>query len=123
MPTTTASKIGPADNGQRMSLADFEHAEVEEGYLYELGRGVIVVSDVPKPAHLELVNEIRRQLVAYDLANPGMIHAIAGGAECKLLVEALQSERHPDLAVYKTPPPSEGDDVWSIWVPELVIEV
>lgn len=123
MPATTAIRIGPADNGQPMSLAEFEHAEVEEGYLYELGRGVIVVSDVPKPEHFAQVNAIRKQLVAYDLAHPEEIYGIAGGAECKVLVEVLQSERHPDLAVYKTPPPLEDDSVWSIWVPELVIEV
>ena len=34
-----AIKVGPADHGRRMSLADFDHAEVQEGYLYELGRG------------------------------------------------------------------------------------
>ena len=47
--STQTIKIGPADHGRRMSLADFEHAEVQEGLLYELGRGVIIVSDVPGP--------------------------------------------------------------------------
>lgn len=34
-----AIKVGPADHGRQMSLADFDHAEVQEGYFYELGRG------------------------------------------------------------------------------------
>ena len=42
----TRIKVGPKDHGRRMSLADFDHAEVQEGHLYELGRGVIIVSDV-----------------------------------------------------------------------------
>jgi Uma2 family endonuclease len=34
----------------------------------------------------------------------------------------LESERHPDLAVYKSPPVDE-ENVWATWVPEIVIEV
>jgi Uma2 family endonuclease len=120
----TLVKIGPKDHGRRMTLAEFDHAEVQEGYLYELGRGVIIVSDVPGKRHLAMVNALRRQLTAYDLAHPGRIHTIAGGGECKLLVEGLESERHPDLAVYKTAPDERDDDeLWRSWIPELVIEV
>jgi Uma2 family endonuclease len=121
----TTTLIGPADHGRRMSLAEFEHAHGEEGHLYELSRGVITVVDVPKPSHLLLILAIRRQLHAYDAAHPGLIHAIASGGECKLLIRGLESERHPDLAIYKTPPPEgqSDDDVWCQWVPEIVIEV
>jgi Uma2 family endonuclease len=40
-----------------------------------------------------------------------------------LLIRSYESERHPDLTVYKALPPEEGDDFWSAWIPELVIEV
>src|SRR5205807_8805910 len=53
-----AEKIKPSDHGRRMSLADFEHAETVEGRLYELGRGVIIVSEVPNPPHLAQVTAI-----------------------------------------------------------------
>jgi len=36
--------VGPSDDGRRMSLEEFDHAEVKQGYSYELGRGVIAVS-------------------------------------------------------------------------------
>jgi Uma2 family endonuclease len=121
--STTAIKVGPQDHGRRMSLADFEHAEVEAGHLYELGRGVIVVSDVPDPRHLAQVTAIRRQLAAYDLAHEGRIYTVAGGSDCKVLVADHESERHPDVVVYKTPPHSDEEDVWATWVPEIVIEV
>jgi Uma2 family endonuclease len=117
----TVTKIGPADHGRRMSLADFDTAEVKEGYIYELSRGVITVSDVPNPRHLAQVVAIRRQLANYNLNNPGRIHAIAAGGECELLIEGLESERHPDVTVYKDPPPKK--DIWSSWIPTLVIEV
>jgi Uma2 family endonuclease len=118
----TVTRIGPADNGRRMSLEDFDHAEVEEGHLYELGRGVIVVSDVPDVRHLAQVDTIRQQLYAYRAIHPDVIHRLAAGSECKLLVRPLESERHPDLAMYKTPPPPDPD-YWATWVPELVVEV
>jgi Uma2 family endonuclease len=106
-----------------MSLDDFNRAEGTPGHGYELSHGVVTVVDVPNPQHLAQVNAIRRQLAAYDLAHPGQIHTVAGGGECKVLLAEDESERHPDVAVYKTPPPEDEEDVWASWVPEIVIEV
>jgi len=122
MVTKTLIKIGPDDHGRRMSLADFDHAEVQEGYNYELGRGFIIVSDVPKRRHLVQVTSIRKQLTGYDLAHPGKIDTIAGSGECKLLIHAFESERHPDVSVYLVPPSTEVD-LWAVWIPDLVVEV
>jgi Uma2 family endonuclease len=105
-----------------MSLKDFDHAEVQEGYLYELSRGVITVSDVPNKKHMDLTYGIKEEVIAYKLSHPGIIHRVLSGSECKLLLADLESERHPDLSIYKTPPPAE-DDFWSTWIPELVVEV
>jgi Uma2 family endonuclease len=120
MPKTTI-KVGPQDAGRRMSLEDFDTAEGQPGYIYELSKGVVIVSDVPGPPHLAQLNAIRRQLAAYDLANPNVIHTIAGGAECKMLLGEEESERHPDISVYKSPPPQEN--VWATWIADLVIEI
>jgi Uma2 family endonuclease len=117
----TKIKVGPQDAGRRMSLEDFDTAEGQPGYNYEMSKGIIIVSDVPNPPHLAQLTAIRRQLSAYDLAHPNVIHAVAGGGECKLLLREEESERHPDIAVYKSPPPAE--DVWATWVPDLVIEI
>src|SRR5438132_7504140 len=114
-----AIKVGPADHGRRMSLADFDHAEVQEGYLYELGRGIIVVSDVPKKRHLLQVLQIRETLSAYRHANPNRIYAICSGSECKLLIGRYYSERHPDLSIYKTSPPEDDENFWTTWIPEI----
>jgi Uma2 family endonuclease len=115
-------RIGPQDNGKRMSLSDFDKAIPQEGYLYELGKGIIEVSDVPHPSHLAVVREIQKQLVLYDAKNPDMIHTIAGSGECKILIESDQSERHPDVSVYLSAPP-KTKDVWSTWIPAIVVEV
>ena len=82
----TAIKIGPADNGRRMSLEEFEQAEEQEGYLYELLRGIITVSDVPNRLHLLIVAAIRNLLQAYMAMHSGRIQIIASGNECKLLI-------------------------------------
>src|SRR5207245_1089408 len=91
--TTTVIRLGPADHGRRMSLADFEHAQVEEGHRYELGRGVVIVSDVPNPRHLVQVNAIRVQLMTHGLVRKEPFY-ILSGSECKVLVEQHESERH-----------------------------
>lgn len=119
--TQTVTKIGPADHGRRMTLDEFDKAEVREGYIYELSRGVITVSDVPNPRHLAQVDALRQQLSEYRATHPGQIRRLAGGGECKILLADLESERHPDLALYNTPSPEE--DVWSLWIPEIVAEV
>jgi Uma2 family endonuclease len=115
-------KVGPADNGRRMTLEDFEQAEIQEGFLYELGRGRVVVSDVPNRRHLAQVDQIRQQLSVYRASHPKRIHAVAAGSECKILIPGLESERHPDLAIYRSPP-DDDEHLWTTWIPDIVIEV
>jgi hypothetical protein len=38
MSSKTITRLGPTDQGRRMSLEEFEHAEAEEGRLFELSR-------------------------------------------------------------------------------------
>jgi Uma2 family endonuclease len=118
----TLQRIGPRDQGRRMSLRDFEPVEVQEGHVYELSRGIITVSDVPSYPHACRVASLRDDLTMYKAANPGAIHIILGGMECKLLVGDFESERHPDLAIYKNKPPRK-EDFWFHWIPEIVMEV
>lgn len=118
----TAIRIGPADQGRRMTLAEFEHAEGQEGYIYELGKGVVTVVDVPNRGHGSQLDAARDQLYGYKRDHPGRIYRVLMGSECKILLHGLESERHPDLAIYKAPP-IEEEDYWASWIPEIVIEV
>ena len=47
MATTVAAplRIGLADHGNNMTLEEFREAEEEDGYRYELARGVLEVSE------------------------------------------------------------------------------
>jgi Uma2 family endonuclease len=114
--------VGPEDAGRRMSLDEFDRAVGKEGFTYELHKGVIQVSGIPQPDHGMQVQELRDQLTAYRLGRPGVISYIAAGSEAKILLASDQSERHPDLSLYLTDPP-DVEDVWSLWVPAIVIEV
>ncbi len=120
----TITRIGPADHGRLMRPDEFVEAEGQDERIYELGRGRVSVVEIPKKRHMLHVASVRDQLHAYKSANPGRIEVIASGSECKIIIPTLSSERHPDLAVYLTPPPEkEDEEFWIRWVPELVVEV
>ncbi len=116
--------IGPADHGRQMSLDEFDQAIGQEGYTYELNKGVIEVSGIPDLPHGRQVQEVRDQLTIHKISQPGSIEYIGGGSEAKMLIAAVESERHPDLSVYTTPPPIgvTGAEVWAAWVPTTVVE-
>lgn len=118
----TKIQVGPADHGRRMSLEDFAEAEGKPGYRYELARGRVVVVDVPGLPHGFVVQNVNEAIRVFRAANQGMIYYIASGSDCALRLPGLQSERHPDVAVYLTGP-SEEERPWDSWAPDLAIEV
>src|SRR5260370_6294025 len=122
--TKTKKKIGPRHHGHKMSLKACEFAETENGYLVELARGYIIVSDVPNFPHMRQASFIRRHVDHYMIENPGRIYEVLTTTECKLLVPEWESERHPDLAVYLTPPRNpQGRKMWRTWVPDWIVEL
>jgi Uma2 family endonuclease len=122
--SAVTTRISPQDHGRTMSLREFEFADVQEGYQYELSRGVITVSDIPRRAHAHQVSATRRQVDRYWDLFPDRIVEVLGGGECKLLIPPFESERHPDLSIYLSPPPADdSDEVWRNWLPGIVIEV
>jgi Uma2 family endonuclease len=120
---TITRRIGPADHGQRMTLDEFIEADFEEGWLYELGRGVIDVTEVPGLNHGRIVDRITELFVAYAINNRGVINYRAAGSDCRLRLPGMQSDRHPDQAVYLYEPPPGENQPWTRWVPNIVVEV
>jgi len=119
---TATRRIGPADRGRRISYEEFVEADFAEGWLYELARGIIVVTNVPHPDHGEIVDRVT-DLFGFDRRDhPGIIRYRAAGSDCRLRMPGLRSDRHPDQAVYLNPRP-EGEGVWSRWIPGIVVEV
>lgn len=122
--TKSIVKIGPQHHGREMSLRAFEFAKTEDGYLYELARGYIVVAEVANYFHGMQIDLILDYLRTFKTSNRGLIHAILENMACKLLIPEWDSERHPDIAVYLTAPKGKKDrTVWRTWIPELTIEI
>jgi Uma2 family endonuclease len=96
---TTPLRIGPVDHGRTMSLDEFEEAEFEEGYRYELARGVLEVSEVPDERRGVIVWALLRLIADYDRAHPRVIHRAGGGSEYRFRLPVMQSGRHPDVGV------------------------
>ncbi|MEJ7638052.1 MAG: Uma2 family endonuclease [Singulisphaera sp.] len=119
---TITCRIGPRDLGRRMSLDEFIEADFEDGWLYELARGVIVVTHVPRSHHGRIVLRCSDLFARYHFAHPGVIDYRAWGSECRLRMPGMQSDRHPDLAIYLDPEPQESQ-TWTQWVPDIVVEV
>ena len=119
---TQRPKIGPADHGRRMTLDEFIEADWTEGWLYELARGVVDVTEVPGTPHGRTVRRVARLFTLYNDAHPGIIQYTAGGAECRIRLPGMQSDRHPDQAIYLTREP-KGKKLWTRWVPSLVVEI
>ena len=115
--------IGPADHGRKMSFQKFIEADFQDGWLYELARGVIDVVEVPFPSpHGRIVMRVARLFGRYDDAHPGVIDYQAGGGECRIRLPGMKSDRHPDQAIYLTPEP-DGPQPWTRWIPSIVVEV
>lgn len=115
-------RVGPSDHGQQMTLDEFIEAEFEEGWLYELARGVIVVTEVPEVFHGQIVSRLRDMLALYVRDGGRAMNYRAGRGECAVRLPGMQSSRHPDQAVYFFPPPAV-DPPWTRWLPDIVIEV
>jgi Uma2 family endonuclease len=114
--------VGPDRHGLAMAFEEFIEAEFEEGWLYELARGIVIVTQVPAPEHGGVVDRITELFVVYRIANRQRIKYRAGGGECRLRLPGMKSDRHPDQAVYLNPRP-KGPHVWTRWVPQIVVEV
>ncbi len=115
-------RIGPADRGRQMTLDQFHAAEWTEGWLYELARGVVVVTRVANLPHGLRVLRVVRLFVLYDVAHPGLIRYQASGSDARIWLPGMQSDRHPDQAVYLMRPP-DAERPWAHWIPSIAVEI
>ncbi len=81
------------------------------------------MANVPNPWHDFAVNRIQRLLSRWDDAHPGPTERLISGGGTRLVVPPFSSDRHPDLAVYETLPPSNTSRAWWTWTPTLAVEI
>ena len=82
-----------------MTLDEFLEAEAEEGYRYELARGVLEATQVPNDPHFQVVTNLYLAIALYHRTYPGVILRFGGGSELQLVIPHLISGRNPDLGV------------------------
>ena len=114
------SRIGPADHGRRMTLEEFREAEEEQGYRYELARGVLEVTEVPNDPHWQVLDNLHEAFSRYRRQHRGVILRIGHGSECRLWIPETVSGRNPDLAIVFRGTP---EDARGRRPPSLAVEV
>jgi Uma2 family endonuclease len=95
----TRVRIGPANNGRTMTLDEFKEAEEEQGFRYELARGVLEVTEVPNDPHGVVVSNAYDAISLYRRDHPGVILRYGGGSEFRFWLPRMISGRNPDLGV------------------------
>lgn len=106
---TATTYLGPLDHGRAMPLAEFQNADFEEGYRYELGRGVVEVTKVPGTRYNQVVCNLYRGAAYHKAAYPQTILRFGGGNEARLWIPEMVSGRNPDFAVVLRPAPGVRD--------------
>ena len=118
---TTQTRLSLVDLGRRMTLDEFRDADAEPGYLYELGQGIVEVTQVPNDPHRQVLDNLREAISIYRQAHFGLMRCRGGGAEFQLGIPSADSVRHPDLGIVfaGTPKDNRGRRQPS-WVAEIV---
>lgn len=118
-------QLGLADHGHPVTLEEFESAEFEEGYKYELIDGRLYVS--PTPNLPENRNEmwLLEKLMAYKAKHPRAVKFLTTKPRVFVPARAAVTCPEPDIGLYRVFPthrPLE-DVVWQDVSPILVVEV
>jgi Uma2 family endonuclease len=119
---TVQTRIGPADHGRRLTLAEFLDAEETPGYRYELARGVIEVSDIPDDVHGLIVHILHEAFSLYNQTHPRRVWRIGHGSDLQIVIPKFgkDTDRHPDLGIVFV---GKAPDADGRRMPDLVVEV
>ncbi len=116
--------LRPQHAGLRMSLDEFEQAQGEEGYRYELIEGVLEVSPTPNPPE-KLISVAVRDVLRDARSSSGKPVFAKVVWETRVFVSVAQRRAtvsEPDIAAYQTFPPKRIES-WREVMPALVIEI
>jgi Uma2 family endonuclease len=122
---TTVLMLGKDDHGRPLSAEEFERADYQEGFRYELIEGRLYVSPLPNAPHDWVVTWIYGKLYLYSLQNPTVINYVPHGARVFLPDQPEETRPEPDVAAYSDWPldlPAAELD-WRNVSPLLVVEI
>ena len=125
---TVQLKLGPADHGRPLSLDDFDDADFEPGFKYEIIDGRLYVSTAPNPAENFLDNWLFLKLTAYSLQHPSVIDYVSYRARVFVHSRKKDTAPEPDITVYHDFPRDRSlkelrwQDLGAILVAEVLVE-
>lgn len=120
-----ATSLGLADHGHPVTLEEFESAEFEEGYKYELIDGRLYVSPTPNLPEDCIVTWLLEKLFDYKARHPKAIAYLTTGARVFVHERPESTCPQPDISVYRVFPvkvPAE-ERKWQDVSPIIVVEV
>ena len=98
---TTQVYLTPKDQGRALSLEEFEHADGQEGYHYELIDGKLEVSPLPNMPHEELRDWLRDILAEYIRRHPDIINHVKAPVRVFVPGRRPTTAPEPDVAAYR----------------------
>ena len=121
----TQLRLGPADHGRPLSLDEYESADYDPGFKYEIIDGRLYVSPAPNFAESVLETWLTRHLMIYSHAHPDVINYVAPKSRVFVHKRKKATVPEPDLAVYQGLDLSRAfrDIHWRDLGPVMVAEV
>jgi Uma2 family endonuclease len=121
----TVNLLGLADHGRRVPDEEFEEAEFEPGYTYELIDGRLYVLPTPNPAENDLEEWLGYKLRVYSHQAPEVIVKVSSKARVYVPGRSWTTCPVPDIAAYRDypyhlPPRARS---WRNVSPALVVEI
>jgi Uma2 family endonuclease len=121
----TINVLGLADHGREVANAEFEDAEFEPGYFYELIDGRLYVLPMPNPSENDLEEWLGYKLRVYAHQAPEFVNKVTAKARVFVPGRPGTTAPVPDIAAYKDYPfelPARARN-WRSVSPILVVEV
>lgn len=120
-----ATRLGLADHGKRISLNEFESAELEEGYKYELIDGRLYVAPAANEPEDRDQGWIYNSLRDYMREHPEVINRVSFGARVFVRGRKATTCPQPDVSAFRNfPYHLRSRQVhWRLVSPILVVEV
>ena len=125
MPTATRLTLTPADHGREIDPDDFDFADGESGYHFELIDGRIYVSPVPNAPHDALHTWLLLKLSDYSRARPDVLNHVSPESRVFIPNRPAATCPEPDIAAYEDYPRHlpRSRRHWRTIHPVLVVEV
>jgi Uma2 family endonuclease len=118
-------KLSPADHGRSLTLDDFDSAEFEPGFRYEIIDGRLYVSHEPDPTENDLELWLFEKLWDYSREKPDVINRVTNKGRVFVHGRAKATVPEPDIAAFADYPLEQRlkGIKWSEISPMLVCEV